>query len=83
MLSSSNLSLAGTGTKVGVYNRSAKKAKQSKKVKNPSIPEEGHVGGSFGFRLFKGGISKIFVPKGAKKCMVTSVDPKLVVFDPP
>ncbi|XP_056697965.1 uncharacterized protein [Spinacia oleracea] len=66
-----------------VFHRSAKKAKQSKKVKNPSIPEERHVGGSFGFRLLKGGIGKIFVPKGAKKCMVTSVDPKLVVFDPP
>ena len=64
-----------------VFHRSAKKAKKS--AKSPSSPEEGHVGGVFGFRLLNGDIGKIFVPKGAKKCMLTSVDPRLVVFDPP
>ena len=64
-----------------VFHGSAKKAKKS--AKSPSSPEEGHVGGLFGFRLLNGDVGKIFVPKGAKKCMLTSVDPRLVVFDPP
>ncbi|XP_056687456.1 uncharacterized protein [Spinacia oleracea] len=64
-----------------VFHGSAKKVKKS--AKSPPSPEEGHVGGLFGFRLLNGDVGKIFVPKGTKKCMLTSVDPRLVVFDPP